>query len=81
VTATRRYSSRRARLRILVTSTVSSVTLPVPDAIVRVGNGRALSTNNDGVATTTLPLAKARTLHLIASDREYFDGHAAVRLR
>jgi triacylglycerol esterase/lipase EstA (alpha/beta hydrolase family) len=81
VTTTRRYSKARARLSILVTATVSGVTLPVPDATVRVGKGRALGTNGNGVATTTVDLAKARTLHLIATDREYFSGHASVRLR
>jgi hypothetical protein len=80
VTATRRYSARSAHLRILVAATVSGVTLPVPDATVRVG-GRSLDTNDDGVATTTLALGKPRTVRLTASDREYFDGRAAVRLR
>jgi hypothetical protein len=80
LTATRRYSARSAHLSILVTSTVSGITLPVPDATVRVG-GRSLDTNDYGVATTTLALGKPRTVRLTASDREYFDGHAAVHLR
>ena len=70
---------RGARLRVLVTATVSGVTLPVPDAVVRVGHSRSLSTNNDGVATTKVAVRKARKLRVTASDREYFDGHTTVR--
>ncbi len=82
VAVTRRYAKghRRAELRILVTSTVSGITLPVPQATVRVGAGRVLSTNAAGRASASLAVRRSERLVVTAADREYFDGRATVRL-
>jgi pimeloyl-ACP methyl ester carboxylesterase len=82
VTVTRRYGKgrRRVDLGILVTSTVSGVTLPVPQAIVHVGASRALSTNGAGRASAALAIRKSERLVVKAADREYFDGRATLRL-
>jgi triacylglycerol esterase/lipase EstA (alpha/beta hydrolase family) len=72
---------RRVRLHFVVTATVSGIKLPVPQAVVRVGNRRALRTNGAGRAAETLLVGNAGRLRVTASDREYFAGHATVRVR
>jgi pimeloyl-ACP methyl ester carboxylesterase len=81
VMATHRYSNRhrRVRLNVLVTATVSGVTLPVPQAIVRIGR-RRVRTNADGRATASLPVGEAKQVHITATDREYFERRTTVRL-
>jgi pimeloyl-ACP methyl ester carboxylesterase len=83
VTVTPRDATRdrRARLSVLVTATVSGITLPVPQATVSIGTGRALRTNGDGHAAATMTLGQAGRLLVTATDREYFAGHAIVRVR
>jgi pimeloyl-ACP methyl ester carboxylesterase len=71
----------RARLTILVTATVSGITLPVPQATVRAGKGHALITNSDGTTTASMSFGKAGAVRITATDREFFDGHATLRLR
>jgi triacylglycerol esterase/lipase EstA (alpha/beta hydrolase family) len=78
VTPARATLDRRVTLHFLVTSTVSGVTLPVPDAKVWVGNGRQLATDNSGRAVVTLRFGRAGHRAVIATDPEYFDGHATV---
>jgi hypothetical protein len=82
VTVTRRYGKgrRHVDLEILVTSTVSGVTLPVPQAIVHVGAGHALSTNRAGRGSASLAIRKPERLVVTATDREYFDGRETLRL-
>jgi pimeloyl-ACP methyl ester carboxylesterase len=72
---------RHLTLHFLVTSTVSGVTLPVPEARVQIGNGRELRTDDAGSATVTLVFEKAGARRVIATDPEYFDGHATVTVR
>ena len=72
---------RHLSLRFLVTSTVSGVTLPVPEAKVWVGNGRELTTDAAGRTTVALAFGKAGGRRVIATDPEYFDGHATVTVR
>lgn len=69
---------RHLTLHFLVTSTISGVTLPVPEAKVWIGNGRELTTDDAGRTTATLVFGKAGVRRVIATDPEYFDGHATV---
>jgi hypothetical protein len=71
---------RRVKLRFRVTVDVAGVVLPVPDASVWVGNGRRLFTNDDGRATVTLAFGKSGRRRVIATDPEYHDGRAAIRV-
>jgi len=69
---------RRVRLRFLVTVDVAGVVLPVPDAVVWVGNGRHLRTAGDGRASVTLAFGRAGRRHVVATSPEYYDGRATV---
>jgi triacylglycerol esterase/lipase EstA (alpha/beta hydrolase family) len=72
---------RRVHLSVLVTATVSGITLPVPQATVRIGKGHTVTTNNKGRATASPTLGKSGRLRVTAADREYRDGHATIRVR
>ncbi len=82
VAVTRRYGKgrRRVELEVLVTSTVSGIRLPVPQATVRVGAGHVRSTNAAGRAFASLAIRKSERLVVTAADREYFDGRATLLL-
>jgi hypothetical protein len=83
VTVTPRKATlrRRVRIHVLVTATVSGVTLPVPQATVLVGKHRRLTTDSDGRATVSMSFGRAGSLPVTATDREYFAGRAALRVR
>jgi pimeloyl-ACP methyl ester carboxylesterase len=71
---------RLVKLRFRVTVDVAGVVLPVPGATVWTGNGRHLHTSDVGRASVTLAFGKAGRHRVIATDPEYHDGHATVRV-
>jgi hypothetical protein len=79
VTPRKATVGRRVRVSVLVTATVSGITLPVPQASVRLGHGRALRTDSHGRATESLTFRKPGSVRVRATDREYFSGRATIR--
>ena len=71
---------RGVRLRIVVTVDVGGVVLPVPGASIWVGNGRHLYTDDAGRAGITIAYGKGGRRRVIATDPEYHDGLAIVRV-
>ena len=80
VSPTRATVHHRVRLRIVVTVDVGGVVLPVPGANIWVGNGRHLYTDTTGHAFITIAYGKGGRRRVIATDPEYHDGLAIVRV-
>jgi pimeloyl-ACP methyl ester carboxylesterase len=80
VTPARAILGRRVHLQIRVTVAVSGVVLPVPNASVRVGDGRRLRTDGAGRVSATVRFPRSGRREVVATAAEFRPGRAVVRI-
>jgi triacylglycerol esterase/lipase EstA (alpha/beta hydrolase family) len=75
---THAIAHRPITLRFTVTVTVDGVVSPVPGATIWFGDGRHLTTDPQGQATTTLAFGTPGRRRIIATASEYLSAHTTI---